>query len=48
MTFIDTTKDLCETCAHGYKGGCPVWPPINIVRHCVEYKKRGSSPSTKK
>jgi len=48
MTFVDTTKDLCKTCSHAYKGGCPVWPCINITKYCVEYKKKGSSPSSKK
>jgi hypothetical protein len=48
MTFVDTTKDLCETCLHAYKGGCPVWPPMRLVIHCVEYGKRGSSPTSKK
>jgi hypothetical protein len=42
IKFIGT-KDLCKTCNRAYKGGCPVWPPLNIVHHCVEYAKRWTS-----
>jgi hypothetical protein len=38
--FVDVSKDLCDSCIHAFKGGCPVWPTLNITTHCVMYKKR--------
>lgn len=37
INFVDHTKDLCLTCMHAYKGGCPVWPTLKITVNCVEY-----------
>jgi|SaaInlStandDraft_4_1057021.scaffolds.fasta_scaffold13749_3 hypothetical protein len=46
--FVNPTTDLCTTCIRGFKGGCPIYPPLEITRHCVEYSKRGTSPTSKK
>lgn len=43
---IKTPKDLCETCARTIQ--CPIYPTLRITTHCVEYKERGTSPSSKK
>lgn len=39
MTYVDTDKDLCKSCAN--TKGCPIYPPLNMVTYCVEYTKRG-------
>lgn len=46
MTFVDIEKDLCKTCAN--TKSCPIYPPLNIVTHCVEYTKRGCSKTNLK
>ena len=48
IKFVGTKEDLCNTCNHAYKGGCPIYPPMKITKYCVEYIRRGSSPTTKK
>ena len=48
VKFVETKDDLCKTCHHGFKGGCPIFPPLNITRTCVEYRHRNRSPVSKK
>ena len=48
IKFADTKVDLCVKCSRGWKGGCPIYPPLKIVTHCVEYVRRGTYPSSKK
>ena len=40
VRFADVARDLCESCKYAFKGGCPIWPPLNLVRNCIEYKKK--------
>ena len=47
LKFVDSSKDLCETCSRAFKGGCPVWPTLSVTSQCVMYKGRGSHPSSK-
>jgi|JYMV01.1.fsa_nt_gi hypothetical protein len=39
--YVDVLEDLCDTCSNAFKGGCPVWPTLNLTRYCVMYKRRG-------
>jgi len=48
VKFVGTKEDLCESCMHGFKGGCPIYPPLRITVSCVEYRRRGRSPVPKK
>jgi hypothetical protein len=42
IKFVDVSKDLCESCSRAYIGGCPVWPTLELTKHCVEYNNTGS------
>jgi len=37
IKFVDVSKDLCETCRLAFQGGCPVYPPLNLVEYCINY-----------
>jgi hypothetical protein len=39
INFTDPANDLCESCAKAFKGGCPIWPTLEITTKCVEYVK---------
>jgi hypothetical protein len=47
LKFVDVKKDLCGSCANAFKGGCPIWPTIELTVNCIEYKNKILNPRTR-